>query len=69
MPSRIQRQRTKGWRMPTGALYVGMPTKCRRGAVMELSAKSAPWTCSGTRCAVRALAAPSGRTRSSPHEL
>lgn len=24
---RIQRQRTKGWRMPPGAIYVGRPTK------------------------------------------
>lgn len=27
MPERIQRQRTKGWRMPEGAVYVGRPTK------------------------------------------
>ena len=26
-PLRIQRQRTKGWRMPAGAVYVGRPTK------------------------------------------
>lgn len=26
-PKRIQRKRTKGWRMPAGALYVGRPTK------------------------------------------
>lgn len=26
-PVRIQRQRTKGWRMPDGAIYVGRPTK------------------------------------------
>lgn len=26
-PKRIQRQRTKGWRMPEGAVYVGRPTK------------------------------------------
>ena len=25
-PQRIQRQRTKGWRMPEGAIYVGRPT-------------------------------------------
>lgn len=25
-PVRIQRQRTKGWRMPEGAIYVGRPT-------------------------------------------
>jgi len=26
-PKRIQRQRTKGWRMPAGAVYVGRPTR------------------------------------------
>ncbi|WP_255183240.1 MULTISPECIES: DUF4326 domain-containing protein [unclassified Rhodococcus (in: high G+C Gram-positive bacteria)] len=26
-PQRIQRKRTKGWRMPNGAVYVGRPTK------------------------------------------
>lgn len=26
-PQRIQRKRTKGWRMPEGAVYVGRPTK------------------------------------------
>jgi hypothetical protein len=25
MPERIQRKRTKGWRMPEGAVYVGRP--------------------------------------------
>lgn len=27
MSARIQRQRTKGWRMPEGAIYVGRPTR------------------------------------------
>jgi hypothetical protein len=26
-PKRIQRKRTKGWRMPEGTLYVGRPTR------------------------------------------
>lgn len=26
MPKRIQRQRTKGWRMPANAVYVGRPS-------------------------------------------
>ncbi len=26
MPKRIQRKRTKGWRMPEDAIYVGRPT-------------------------------------------
>jgi hypothetical protein len=27
MPIRVQRKRTKGWRMPDNAVYVGRPTK------------------------------------------
>lgn len=27
MAKRIQRKRTKGWRMPEGAVYVGRPTR------------------------------------------
>jgi len=27
MPERIQRKRTKGWRMPEGAVYVGRPAE------------------------------------------
>ena len=27
MPRRVQRKRTKGWRMPEGATYVGRPTR------------------------------------------
>jgi hypothetical protein len=27
MPKRIQRERTKGWRMPAGAVYVGRPSR------------------------------------------
>ncbi len=27
MPCRIQRRRTKGWRMPANTVYVGRPTK------------------------------------------
>lgn len=26
-PRRVQRKRTKGWKMPAGAVYVGRPTK------------------------------------------
>lgn len=26
MPQRIQRKRTKGWRMPNGVIYVGRPS-------------------------------------------
>lgn len=34
MPQRIQRKRTKGWRMPAGAIYVGRPTKWGNPAVV-----------------------------------
>jgi hypothetical protein len=27
MPQRVQRKRSKGWRMPPGAIYVGRPSK------------------------------------------
>lgn len=27
IPKRIQRKRSKGWRMPEGAVYVGRPSK------------------------------------------
>ncbi|MFZ1975779.1 MAG: DUF4326 domain-containing protein [Candidatus Acidiferrales bacterium] len=27
MPKRIQRRRTRGWKMPEGAVYVGRPSK------------------------------------------
>lgn len=27
MPERIQRKRTRGWRMPEGAIYVGRPSR------------------------------------------
>lgn len=27
MPERIQRRRTRGWRMPEGAIYVGRPSR------------------------------------------
>ncbi len=27
MPKRIQRKRTRGWRMPEGAIYVGRPSR------------------------------------------
>ena len=27
MPTRIQRKRTKGWRKPAGAIYVGRPSQ------------------------------------------
>ena len=40
-PRRIQRKRTKGWRMPEGAVYVGRPTAW--GNVWREG--STGWTC------------------------
>ena len=40
MPSRIQRKRTKGWRMPEGTVYVGRPS--RWGNEFEVSPKVSP---------------------------
>lgn len=39
MPERIQRRRTKGWRMPEGAIYVGRPSKW--GNPFQLGTRSA----------------------------
>lgn len=41
MPKRIQRKRTKGWRMPEGAVYVGRPTVWGNPFIVE-----APTICS-----------------------
>lgn len=35
-PKRIQRKRTKGWRMPENAVYVGRPTRWGNPFAMEL---------------------------------
>ncbi len=36
-PKRIQRKRTKGWRMPKGAVYVGRPSKWGNPYVVGLA--------------------------------
>lgn len=41
MPKRIQRKRTKGWRMPPGAVYVGRPS--RWGNPFPLAGSYAVW--------------------------
>ncbi|MGK9270473.1 DUF4326 domain-containing protein [Williamsia muralis] len=41
MPERIQRKRTKGWRMPEGAVYVGRGSKW--GNPYRIGAPSAYW--------------------------
>jgi hypothetical protein len=40
-PKRIQRRRSKGWRMPPGAVYVGRPT--RWGNVYTVEPSSREW--------------------------
>lgn len=35
MPQRIQRQRTKGWRMPANTVYVGRPSKWGNPFVLD----------------------------------
>jgi hypothetical protein len=35
VPERIQRHRTRGWRMPEGAIYVGRPTMFGNPAIVE----------------------------------
>lgn len=42
-PVRIQRRRTKGWRMPEGAVYVGRPTEIAN-QVIAMSALPIPVT-------------------------
>lgn len=44
MPERIQRKRTKGWRMPAGAIYVGRPSRWGNPfAVGEYFVSRGPW--------------------------
>ena len=47
MPKRIQCKRTKGWRLPAGAVYVGRPTKWgnpyKIGKSGVVNAKHATW--------------------------
>lgn len=42
-PKRIQRKRTKGWRMPEGAVYVGRPSKWGNPFTVEAVHASGPF--------------------------
>jgi len=42
-PLRVQRKRTKGWRMPKGAIYCGRPTV--RGNHLETAEEYGLWLC------------------------
>ena len=46
MPERIQRQRTKGWKMPPNTVYVGRPT--RWGNPFSVRGDAAPWAAVAT---------------------
>ena len=39
MPVRIQRKRSKGWRMPDGAVFVGRPTAWGNPAIVRKSGR------------------------------
>ena len=43
-PKRIQRKRTKGWRMPEGAVYVGRPTKWGNPWIVDPGRATSPAT-------------------------
>lgn len=47
-PPRIQRLRTKGWRMPPGAVYVGRPSKWGNPWKAEV-VDGVGWCCTDTR--------------------
>lgn len=58
MPRRVQMRRTKGWRKPAGAVYVGRPSKWGNPFMVETARKFKP---AGTdfelrRACVRAFA-------------
>jgi hypothetical protein len=42
-PQRIQRMRTKGWRMPEGAVYVGRPSKWGNPYTVHAVHRSGPF--------------------------
>lgn len=43
IPERIQRRRTRGWRMPASAVYVGRPTVFGNPAVIEATGATSGW--------------------------
>lgn len=54
MPQRIQRKRTKGWRMPEGVIYVGRPTRYGNpytgSSAVATYRKELEWYLSGDGC-------------------
>ena len=43
MPTRIQRKRTKGWKAPQGAVYVGRPTRWGNPARVVYNRQTRGW--------------------------
>jgi hypothetical protein len=43
MPERIQRKRTRGWRIPEGAVYVGRPTRWGNPFSVRAARRSGPF--------------------------
>lgn len=52
MPARIQRRRTRGWRAPEGAVYVGRGTRWGNPAAIGLWVSSGSNWRSAERCAI-----------------
>ena len=49
-PKRIQRQRTKGWRMPEGAVYVGRPSRWGNPWPVGYEGDIQPWLALALGC-------------------
>lgn len=64
MPERIQRQRTRGWRMPEGAVYVGRPSGWGNPWKAEV-VQGVGWACTDTRTGLIVQA----RDRHDAHDL
>jgi Domain of unknown function (DUF4326) len=52
-PKRIQRRRTKGWRMPAGAVYVGRPSQWGNPFVIARTTDQKDWVVTDTGGHVR----------------
>jgi hypothetical protein len=53
LPARIQRLRTKGWRLPAGAVYVGRPTRWGNPVTIE-QVDGVGWCITDTRTGLTA---------------
>lgn len=53
MPKRIQRKRTKGWRMPEGAVYVGRGSKFGNPWSLDLHSATTALACYSAHIAAK----------------